>query len=200
MSPTWMLIIAQREKKDMRTWGIILQPSNSSCWICDSIWNANSSCVCSEMKIHRISCKTGDRKSRNSKMLISVEMQTGVYYKIWQDWNEVFQIWLQCWITAKTERKDHREQHEKDDYVHRAPPIGHEYAVQCWTLGTWNTGDQAVCVCYTVQYKYDASSHGNTHFVYGQKRQLSAEATVINAVFAGTSAINWNVNIHAAKY
>lgn len=65
------------------TWGILQQPSNSSCWICVSFWNANWLCVCSEMKIHWVSCKIGDWKSRNLKLLISVEMQTGVYYKIW---------------------------------------------------------------------------------------------------------------------
>lgn len=70
--------------------GILLQPSNSSCWICDSFWNANWLCVCSGMKIHRVTCKIGDRKSRNLKMLISVEMQTGVYYKIWQHWKRCY--------------------------------------------------------------------------------------------------------------
>lgn len=99
-------------------------------------------------------------------MLISVEMQTGVYYKLWQHIKEVFQIWLQSESTAKTERKNHRKQHE-NVYVDRAPYWTWIRSTVRDTLNVKHRGPSSAC--YIVQYKYDASSHGNTHLVYGEK-------------------------------
>lgn len=101
----------------------------------------------------------------------------------------MLQIWLQSGITTNTERKDNREQHKEEVYVHRGPPSGDEYAVQYLTLGTWrNTVDQTVC--HIAQYKYDGGSHGSNHLLYQQKGNFSSAAMVINGVLAGKGTIN----------
>lgn len=85
MSPTWTLIIDLREKKPAHR-GLHEEYCcnlQTACAEYATLFEMQIHCVCSEMKIHPVSCKIGDRKSRNWKMLISVEMQTGVYYKIW---------------------------------------------------------------------------------------------------------------------